>query len=105
MRVVLYIAYTGMAGISLSRCGKFTISKLKSLFFNQYIFLVISCPMPDLVGNGSFTQSAAIYLPSTVITYQCDRGFSITGGSSSRTCKSNGVWDGVPPACTGKTSV
>jgi hypothetical protein len=41
--------------------------------------------MPDLVGNGSFTQSSAVYLPSTVITYQCDKGFSIIGGSSSRT--------------------
>ena len=61
--------------------------------------------MPDLVGNGSFTQSSAVYLPSTVITYQCDEGFCIIGGSSTRTCKSNGVWEGVPPACTGKTSV
>jgi len=37
-----------------------------------------------------------------VITYQCNEGFVITGGSVSRTCNSNGVWDGYPPACTGK---
>ena len=82
-------------------CILYYIRHVTNKYIQNVYISVISCPVPDLVGNGSVTPVSPVYLPSTVITYQCDPGFVLTGGSTSRTCNSNGVWDGVPPACTG----
>jgi len=68
-----------------------------------FLFLIveISCPIPDLLGNGSYTPSTSVYLPASVITYQCSADYHMTGGSVQRTCTNSGLWDGVPPVCIG----
>ena len=36
-----------------------------------------------------------------LVEYKCDVGFSLTG-SSTRVCKSDGMWSGEEPLCEGK---
>ena len=36
----------------------------------------------------------------SVVTYQCDEGYSLSG-ESQQTCQSNGAWSGSIPVCTG----
>lgn len=37
----------------------------------------------------------------SVVTYACDPGYQYEAGFLTRTCLSNGTWDGVPPVCSG----
>ncbi len=36
---------------------------------------------------------------NTVATYTCVTGYTLTGGSNTRTCGSDGVWSGFAPVC------
>ena len=40
----------------------------------------------------------------TVVTYNCNTGFTLTGGST-RTCGSDGMWSGSAPTCQRKWNV
>ncbi len=39
---------------------------------------------------------------NTVATYTCITGYTLNGGSTTRTCGSDGVWSGSPPTCQGE---
>ena len=38
----------------------------------------------------------------SVVTFSCDRGYRLQG-SASRTCTTNGTWDGVNAECVGQS--
>ncbi len=64
-----------------------------------------ACPDLTALQNGVIsynTVSANGYRRvTTVATHTCDTGFTLTGGTSMRTC-SGGVWEGTA-TCTGKS--
>ncbi|XP_064386127.1 sushi, von Willebrand factor type A, EGF and pentraxin domain-containing protein 1-like isoform X2 [Halichondria panicea] len=59
---------------------------------------IITCPTLSDPTNGT------VDVPSnnleSIATYACDTGYNLTGGSSTRTCGSDGVWSGSDPTCT-----
>ena len=61
---------------------------------------VVTCPTLTDPTNG-IVDVPSNNLESTA-TYACDTGYNLTGGSSIRTCGSDGVWSGSDPTCTCK---
>ncbi|XP_064386164.1 uncharacterized protein LOC135334777 [Halichondria panicea] len=62
----------------------------------------ITCPDLIVPANGmiSYNMGSASPRPvSTVATYTCNSGYTLNGGSSTRTCGSNGVWSGSELTC------
>ncbi|XP_064386106.1 protein lev-9-like [Halichondria panicea] len=49
----------------------------------------------DYGGAGSTNRRSV----NTVATYTCDTRYTLTGGSTTRTCESDGVWSGSAPMC------
>ena len=65
----------------------------------------ITCPDLIVPANGmiSYNMGSASPRPvSTVATYTCNSGYTLNGGSSTRTCGSNGVWSGSELTCQRK---
>lgn len=64
-----------------------------------------SAPTCDPVDCGSLTPPANgdVVAPTTTLgsiaSYFCDAGFMMSGGTASRTCQTDGTWDGTPPMC------
>ncbi len=46
--------------------------------------------------NGGSTDNRPV---GTVATYTCDTGYILNGGTTTRTCGSDGVWSGSAPTC------
>ena len=46
--------------------------------------------------NGGLVDSRPI---NTIATFTCNPGFTLTGGSTTRTCGSDGVWSGTALTC------
>lgn len=57
------------------------------------------CIDPGGVANASYTISG-LSIGSTV-TYVCDSGYQYEAGYLTRSCQSDGTWDGVPLVCSG----
>ena len=55
-----------------------------------------SCGNPGTPENGQKTGNNYKY--HDVVTFQCDEGHNLVG-SSSRTCQTDGNWDGTQPTC------
>ena len=61
---------------------------------------VVTCPRLDGPVNGVATRpSRSVY--QSVTNFSCNSGYTLSG-SSSRTCQSDGNWDGANTTCTGK---
>ncbi|CAC5420397.1 CSMD [Mytilus coruscus] len=58
----------------------------------------IECPDPAS-SNSNYTISNGLIVGS-VVTYFCYSGYLYTSGYLSRTCQSNGRWDGTDPVCS-----
>ena len=56
----------------------------------------VDCGDPGTPTNGQRTLSSTTY--SSVVTYTCNVGYTLQG-SNSRTCLSNGQWNGSVPQC------
>ncbi|CAC5378163.1 CSMD [Mytilus coruscus] len=54
----------------------------------------IDCEDPVTVANASFTMNGS------KVTYTCHPGYTYETGNLTRTCRSNGTWNGYPPVCT-----
>ena len=61
---------------------------------------VVTCPRLDDPVNGvASPPSRSVY--QSVTNFSCNSGYTLNG-SSSRTCQSDGNWDGTNTNCTGK---
>merc|ERR1712137_783957 len=57
----------------------------------------INCPTPE---NAAHAQKSVSGLsPGSVVTYTCDRGFTLLSGRDTRTCAETGKWTGEVPLC------
>lgn len=60
----------------------------------------ISCGFPGYILNGLVYGSSFVF--GDTITYNCTRGFKMSG-ESSRSCQESGEWSGQPPECVPHT--
>ena len=58
---------------------------------------LIICPNISTVRNGQLLVEGFRFRQS--VFYSCEPGYSLVGGSNSRTCQQNGSWSGVEPTC------
>ena len=63
--------------------------------------VVVNCGSLTAPNNGAKSGSGVKYL--SVVTFSCNTGYNL-GGSSSRTCQSNGNWSGGTTSCTSKNA-
>ena len=70
-----------------------------NLILVQFSTAVVDCGDPGNAKNGQRTLSSTTN--NSVVTYTCDVGYTLQG-SNSRTCQSNGQWNGSVPQCNGK---
>ena len=66
---------------------------------NSFLSLATQCQDPGGVSNATYTFTGLT--PGLTVTYVCDAGYQYEAGYLTRTCQSDGTWDGVPPVCTG----
>ena len=62
------------------------------------------CPLLDALVNGQIMYDPDMTAPfdfGTTATYSCDSGYGLSGGTSVRTCESEG-WSGSAPTCQGE---
>ena len=64
----------------------------------------ITCPDLTSMTNGmiSYNTGNSPRSVDTVATYTCDTGYTLNGGTTTRTCRSDGMWSGSAPNCQGK---
>ena len=61
---------------------------------------VVTCPILTNPDNGIVDVTNNNF--ESIATYACDTGYNLTGGSTTRTCGSDGVWSDSDPTCTRK---
>ena len=66
----------------------------------SYSYPTVVCPSLSLT-NGMFSYSDPTLGVGSVVTYSCDIGYTLNGGST-RTCQSDGTWSGSAPTCSRK---
>ena len=74
--------------------------------YSYSYFLIVNCALPTEPCNGAIVEYERLnetVLEGTVLTYQCDNGFSLTGPNTI-TCTNAGVWSTEPEAimCVGQ---
>uniref|UniRef100_A0A4W3I336 Sushi, von Willebrand factor type A, EGF and pentraxin domain containing 1 n=1 Tax=Callorhinchus milii TaxID=7868 RepID=A0A4W3I336_CALMI len=57
---------------------------------------LMTCSTPEQIANGTVKGDSYTYM--SVISYECNPGFVLTG-TVSRTCQNNKEWDGEEPQC------
>ncbi len=60
-----------------------------------------TCPDLTVPANGMISYNigtASLRPVNTVATYTCDTGYTLDGGTTTRTCGAGGVWSGSVPA-------
>ena len=68
--------------------------------FNAYV-LTVNCQTPTQITNGNVACSLGddgIYSYEDTCTVTCNSGYTLTS-SDTRTCQSNGSWNGLDGAC------
>ncbi|XP_072562972.1 complement factor B-like [Paramormyrops kingsleyae] len=58
----------------------------------------VTCPDPSNFEQGSVSPNQMQYFVNNVTTYKCFDGYTFFG-SASRTCQTNGKWNGSTPIC------
>ncbi|XP_013358350.1 PREDICTED: complement decay-accelerating factor isoform X2 [Chinchilla lanigera] len=66
----------------------------------------ILCPEPPKIQNGRIINEEDTYSYRQVVTYECDRGFTLTGEKNlyCTVMDDTGEWSGPAPTCRGKSS-
>ncbi len=57
------------------------------------------CPPLAVPENGQLLNTAARHHYGDVVTFSCDFGYVMTGGSRALACGPNGAWNGTAPEC------
>ena len=73
---------------------------LFTVIYNIFVFYVVNCQEPT-IENGKVNCSLGddgIYSFEDTCTVTCNSGYTLTG-SDTRTCQSNGSWNGLDGAC------
>ena len=78
----------------------FSYNSISILF--HVLHPAVNCGNPGTPSNGQRTGSSTTY--NSVVTYTCNRGYTLIQGSNSRTCQSDGQWSGSLPRCDRKFS-
>ena len=65
----------------------------------HFILTAITCDDPGTPDNGVRVLEGLVV--NSVVTYQCNSGYQIQGGSLSRVCRQSGEWTGQLPSCVG----
>ena len=77
-----------------------TLSSLVLCFDCLFFPAVVACPALSDPNNGMVDVPNNTFMSNA--TYACVHGHNLTGGSTTRTCGSDGVWSGSDPTCTRK---
>ena len=67
----------------------------------QHHLLTVVCMSLPRLTNGGISYSDQTLGLNTVVTYTCDTGYTLNGGTT-RTCGRDGVWSGFAPNCLRK---
>ena len=66
-----------------------------------HYFIVTQCSEPGPFDNAVVIDQTG-YAPNiSIFTYACKTGFYLEAGNVLN-CRLGGVWDGIPPKCSGK---
>ena len=70
----------------------------------EFMFFSLESQCSDLSDpdNGRVLVSGRII--GSIATYDCNEGFELQGGSSTRVCRDNQEWSGTTPTCRGVLS-
>ncbi len=73
------------------------VSYIKYLHHASTTFCIhtVSCNLPALPLNGALLNTNTNLIEGSVITFQCDPGFSMVGAATA-TCNNSGLWDPDP---------
>ena len=71
----------------------------KCINFTVLLYFVASCgDSTPLNGQANPQVPGGIYNESTIVSFSCDYGYSLSGAGSS-TCNPQGSWNAQPPIC------
>ena len=84
--------------------GLFITCRLKYalVFYISVLFLLASCPSLNHPSNGVISCLIRINqdaMNEITCNYACDMGYQLTNGSQSRTCLTDGMWNGAEGTC------
>ena len=95
--------------LAFTKCSYSRFGLVYDSFPNHFFTEPISCSVEGVsITNGTVLADGVVVMGSqsvgTVITYQCDPGY-VLSGSTQRTCEiiqgsPNGEWSGLLPSCT-----
>jgi hypothetical protein len=60
----------------------------------------VACPTRNAPTNGTITPSSGPYVFGDSITYACNMGYSLGGGTAMQDCLASGNWSSTAPTCT-----
>ena len=80
--------------------SKYYCRPLNSCGIAFVILAVTHCGRLDLPSHGSKQGTSNVV--GSVMSFSCDRGYRLQG-SASRTCTTEGTWDGVEAQCVGQS--
>ena len=95
------------SGSSPTCDGEYSHCRVYSCIIINY-FLVITCPAPPNIFNGTIVYSSPstteVFNYTTAAIYQCNPGYKLIDGNNVRTCTGNdstpsGRWNGTAPQC------
>lgn len=92
------ITYTCSTGYSLVGTGSRTCGADGTFSGSAPSCVIVSCGGAVAPTHGTVSAMTADFGSS--ISYGCDAGYSLTGGSASRTCGADGNFSGLAPVCS-----
>ena len=59
----------------------------------------MTCGNPGSPANGTVRPADDTHYYNTNVYYNCESGWTLSGGTNPRRCKENGQWTGSIPSC------
>lgn len=67
---------------------------------SQPVCAQVTCPSLTAIANGAVPDCTSGFAAESICTYQCNTGYEIGSGQSSRTCDGTAqTWSGIEPTC------